>query len=391
MHEARRPWLPSTKLTVSLLLLGFFIYLLSRFSEVIPPIILAGILAYGLNPLVNKLDQRFSWPRWIFVLGIYLILIALMAAIPIVIIPPLAKQLAGLYLDIQEFLEQGETLLAHQYVIAGFTIDSTEIVRQVITVIQDMLQPLFGQTLGFAVDIITSFVWVIFILVISFYLVKDSAALDAWTRQLPPPGYHDDFQRLRIEINQIWGDFFRGQLILASVVATSFTLFGLILGMPFALAMGVLAGLLEFMPSIGHGIWLVTASIVTLFAGSTWMPVPNWVFTLIIIILHLIYQQFDLNYLIPRFIGRKVHLPPLVVILGIVAGAAFAGVLGILLAAPTIASSRVIGRYIFANLTDGDPFPHEGTQPLPPPDSRWWDIRRESAENAEKSDQPIDV
>ena len=391
MNENRRPWLPTTKLTVSLLLLGLFIYLLSRFSEVIPPIILAGILAYGLNPLVNKLDQRFSWPRWIFVVGIYIVLIALMAAIPVVIIPPLAKQLAGLYLDIQEFLEQGETLLAHQYIVAGFTIDSTEIVRQVITVIQDLLQPLFGQTLGFAVDIITSFVWVIFILVVSFYLVKDSAALDAWTSQLPPPGYHQDFHRLRNEINQIWGDFFRGQLILASVVASAFTLLGLILGMPFALAMGVLAGLLEFLPSIGHGIWLVIASGVTLFAGSTWMEVPNWVFTLIIIVLHLIYQQFDLNYLIPRFIGRKVHLPPLVVILGIVAGAAFAGVLGILLAAPTIASSRVIGRYIFANLTDGDPFPHEGTQPLPPPDSRWWDIRRESSENSGESELLGDV
>ena len=391
MVETRRPWLPSTKLTVTLLLLGLFIYLLSRFSEVIPPIILAGILAYGLNPLVNKLDQRFSWPRWIFVLGIYIVLIALMAAIPIVIIPPLAKQLAGLYLDIQEFLEQGETLLAHQYVFAGFTVDSTEIVRQVITVIQDLLQPLFGQTLGFAVDIITSFVWVIFILVVSFYLVKDSAALDGWISQLPPRGYHLDFQRLRNEINQIWGDFFRGQLILASVVASSFTLMGLILGMPFALAMGVLAGLLEFLPSIGHGIWLAIASVVTIFAGSTWMTVPNWVFTLIIIVLHLVYQQFDLNYLIPRFIGRKVHLPPLVVILGIVAGAAFAGVLGILLAAPTIASSRVIGRYIFANLTDGDPFPHEGTQPLPPPDSRWWDIRRESAEYEQENGQGIDV
>ncbi len=391
MHDSRNPWLPSTKLSVSLLLLGFFIYLLSRFSEVIPPMILAGILAYAINPLVNKLDQRFSWPRWVFAVVIYILLIALLAAIPVVIIPPLAKQLAGLNLDIQQVLKQGETLLGHQYVFAGYTIDSTEIVRQIISVIQDLLQPLFGQTLGFAVEIITSLVWVIFILVVSFYLVKDSEALDTWVSQLPPTDYQDDFQRLRNEINQIWGDFFRGQLILASVVATSFTIMGLILGMPFALAMGVLAGLLEFLPSIGHVIWLVIASAVALFAGSTWMAVPGWVFMIIIIALHLIYQQFDLNYLIPRFIGRKVHLPPLVVILGIVAGAAFAGVLGILLAAPTIASSRVVGRYIFANLIDGDPFPHQATQPLPPPDIRWWSIRREVDDIAEGSDLQTDV
>jgi predicted PurR-regulated permease PerM len=93
---------------------------------------------------------------------------------------------------------------------------------------------------------------------------------------------------------------------------------------------------------------------------------------LIVIGLHLIFEQFDLNYLIPRIIGRRVHLPPLVVILGIVAGAVLAGVLGILLAAPTIASARVLGRYVYANLFDLDPFPNTSTSPLPPPNPRWW-------------------
>jgi len=93
---------------------------------------------------------------------------------------------------------------------------------------------------------------------------------------------------------------------------------------------------------------------------------------LIIIGLHIFFQQFDLNYLIPRIIGRSVHLPPLVVILGIVTGAVLAGVMGIPLAAPTIASARVIGRYIFANLFDMPPFPENVAQPLPPPNARWW-------------------
>jgi predicted PurR-regulated permease PerM len=93
---------------------------------------------------------------------------------------------------------------------------------------------------------------------------------------------------------------------------------------------------------------------------------------LIVIGLHLVYQQFDLNYLIPRIIGRSVHLPPLVVILGIVTGAVLAGVLGILLAAPTIASARVLGRYVYANLFDMDPFSRPAAPPLQPPNPRWW-------------------
>jgi predicted PurR-regulated permease PerM len=62
----------------------------------------------------------------------------------------------------------------------------------------------------------------------------------------------------------------------------------------------------------------------------------------------------------------------LVIILGIVAGVTLAGVLGILLAAPTIASSRIIGRYIYANLFDLDPFPEVPEPSLPGAGSRWW-------------------
>jgi predicted PurR-regulated permease PerM len=146
----------------------------------------------------------------------------------------------------------------------------------------------------------------------------------------------------------------------------------------------VFAGLLEFLPSIGHGIWLVTASLLALFAGSTWLPLPNWVFMLLVIGLHLVYQQFDLNYLIPRIIGRSVHLPPVVVILGIVSGAVIAGVLGILLAAPTIASARVLIHYIYANLFDMDPFPASVAPPLPPPNPQWW--RKMVSNRANQSD-----
>jgi predicted PurR-regulated permease PerM len=88
--------------------------------------------------------------------------------------------------------------------------------------------------------------------------------------------------------------------------------------------------------------------------------------------LHLLFDQLDTNYLIPRIIGRRVRLHPLVVILGIVAGAVIGGVLGIALAAPTIASLRVLGRYVYANLIDADPFPGQVSEPLPAPDPHWW-------------------
>jgi predicted PurR-regulated permease PerM len=119
--------------------------------------------------------------------------------------------------------------------------------------------------------------------------------------------------------------------------------------------------LLELLPTLGHGIWLAVAVPLALFSGSTWqwMPLSSFWFTVLLVGLHVVYQQVDLNFIIPRIIGRRVHLHPLIVILGILVGASVGGVLGVFLAAPTISSLRVLGRYIYANLLDLDPFPAE--------------------------------
>jgi len=372
MQESRNRWSPRTKLTIILLLLGLGVYLLYRFRAAISPFILAIVLAYVLSPIVSWLQYRLRIKRGLAILLTYIFFLVLLIVLPILIIPPLTAQITELNLDIQKILDEIKILLGSHYTIAGYTINFELFMQQVTGSIQGIIEPVFGQTLRFAIEAISSLVWIVFILVISFYLVKDSQALRNWAEEIIPDSYKEDFKRLRSDINQIWSAFFRGQLTLALVVATIFVICGFVLGLPFSLAMGVMAGLLEFLPSIGHGIWLIIASLLSLFLGSTWIPIPNWIFTLLVIGLHLFYQQFDLNYLIPRIIGRRVHLPPLVVILGIVTGALLAGVLGIALAAPTIASARVLGRYVFANLFDQDPFPSTVAPVLPPPNPRWW-------------------
>jgi predicted PurR-regulated permease PerM len=368
----RPHWPYATKLTISLLLLAFFIYLLTRFHEIIPPIIIAIIIAYILNPIINFIQARVHLPKVLIILFTYIILASIIVTIPIVIIPRLGENLEPLQFNPQQIITPIESALAQEYHVAGFTFHPSALVGQLLSALQGLLQPIVGQTVNLVKNIITSLIWIIFIILVSIYLIKDGSKLEAWFTSHLPPTFLPDYRWIRDEINQIWGAFFRGQLLLSTIVAIIFMIAGLILGLPYALAMGILAGILEFLPSIGHGIWLVIASLLAFFLGSTWIPLPHWIFMLIIIGLHFIFEQFDLNYLIPRVIGRNVHLPPLVVILGIVSGALLAGVLGIPLAAPTIASFRVIGRYIFANLFDMEWTPVSAVQPLPPPKSYWW-------------------
>ncbi|MCI0520932.1 MAG: AI-2E family transporter [Chloroflexi bacterium] len=372
MEETRPRWSSRTKLTLSLLLLAFFVYLLSRFAEILAPMILAVILAFVLNPAANLIQERLHLRRGLAVLSVYVFMLAAVVTLPIALAPLLADQFTGLNLDFQRLVFAVEDFLGDEIFFAGQVIHVTTLIEQASVSLQAVMEPIFGQTLTLAVDVISSLVWVIFILIVSFYLVKDGEALRGWFEKLVPPAYRSDYIRLRDDINAIWAAFFRGQLLLALVVSLIFAVVGLALGLRFALAMAVFAGLLEFLPSIGHGIWLVTVALLAFSAGSTWLPLPPWAFALLVIGLHLVYQQFDLNYLIPRIIGRSVHLPPLVVILGIVAGAVLAGVLGVLIAAPTIASARVLGRYIYANLFDMEPFPEIASPELPPPNPLWY-------------------
>lgn len=368
----RPKWTFQVKLVISLLLIAFFVYLLSRFHLVIPPLILAVILAFVLSPAVNFLNIRLHLNRVLAILIVYILILGIAASIPLALAPVLASQFAGLNLDFQQIFNQVRSFLGSELVISGLRINLSSLAEQINLALQGLIEPFVSRTLSLVVNVISSLVWVVFILIVSFYILKDSAQLNTWIENLVPPVYRLDFILLRDEIHQIWAAFFRGQLLLALVVAGIFTCIGFLIGLPFSIGMGVLAGVLEFLPSIGHGIWLTIASILAFFFGSTWLPLPNWIFILLVIGLHTLFTQFDLNYLIPRIIGKRVHLPPLVVILGIVAGAAMAGVLGIPLAAPTIASARVLGRYIYANLLDRNPFPVAVVQPIHPPDPYWW-------------------
>jgi predicted PurR-regulated permease PerM len=357
---------------VAACLLGLFVYLLSRFHIVVTPLILAAILAYVLAPLTGLIEVRLRLRRGWATLLTYLLLLGAVALVPVLVIPSLVDDLQGLNLNFQQIGVTVESFLNRSLVIGGSHFNATQVIDQIVTTLRGMVQPVFSHTLGIAVDVITSVIWVVFILVVSFYLIKDTARMRAWAERLPPAPYREELLRLAQEINAVWGAFFRGQIVLALVVAVIITIAAVVVGLPYALAMGVLAGLLEFLPSLGHGIWLFIASLLMFFQGSTWLPIPNWAAMLVVIAVHLVFQQMDLNFLIPRIIGRRVRLQPLVVILGIAAGAALAGVLGIMLAAPTIASARIIGRYLFANLLDQDPFPEtlktestDGKSPAP--------------------------
>jgi predicted PurR-regulated permease PerM len=357
-------------LIVILLILGG-ISLLQRIQSILAPLILAAILAFILNPVVNFFNRWAHIPRSLVLLFIYLIFAALITLAFATLTPPLIRQIQNLMSELPAILESLESWFARQWVLGPFTVDPSGLLDETETLLLDFVQSVGSESVNFLGEVVAGVaevgVTAIFMLIVSFYLVKDGQKAVGWFYSLVPPSLEGDVRRLLDEINLIWGGFFRGQVVLGLVGGLIVGTGSAIIGLPLALLMGVMAGLLELLPSLGHGIWLTLAVPLALFSGSTWewMPLSNFWFAVMVVGLHAVFQQIDLNYIIPRIIGRRVHLHPLIVILGILVGASIGGVLGVFLAAPTISSLRVLGRYVYANLMDMDPFPTEmeGTAP----------------------------
>jgi len=129
-----------------------------------------------------------------------------------------------------------------------------------------------------------------------------------------------------------------------------------IVGVRNALILGIIAGVLEIIPNIGPTVAAIPAVLIAYFQGSAHLPLSNGWFALLVIGLYVVIQQLENNILVPRIIGRSLNLHPLVVIIGVIAGASLAGILGIFLAAPILASLRVVGNYVYSRLLDLEPF-----------------------------------
>jgi len=352
----RPRWSVPTKITVIVIALVMAAFLLYRFSVVIPPLVIAVLLAFILSPIVDGLAARVRVPRTAAAAGLYLLLLAALVTTAVLLIPELVRQALALSEDLARLVETIRRLSQTTLVVGELRLDLGKIIDSLTTTVGGSLQSIAEPTLNFLLNVVEFVVLSIVVLVVSFYLVKDGRLVLEVLDRLTPPLHRFDARRLRDEVNTVWSAFLRGQVILALVVSLIITVAGFVVGLPFALALGILAGLLEFLPSLGHGLWLAVALGVALVEGSVWLPIQNWAFALLVLGLHVVFQQVDLNFLIPRIIGGHVRLHPLLVILGIVVGAALAGVLGIALAAPVIATLRILARYVYAGLFDLDPF-----------------------------------
>ena len=172
-----------------------------------------------------------------------------------------------------------------------------------------------------------------------------------------PDSQREEINRIVSRLRFIWDAFFRGQITLMIFIGFVVWLGLTILGLPGAFALGVIAGVLEIIPNLGPFLSAIPAVIVALLQGSSVLNVNNFAFALIIIGFYILVQMLENYFVVPKVLGEAVELHPLVVISGVLIGAAVWGILGALLATPLIASGREIVHYLYRKTLGEDPFP----------------------------------
>jgi predicted PurR-regulated permease PerM len=331
-------------------------------------------------------------PRAISTLILYVLFFLAIVLTPVLLVPVLLAQLASLNFDVPTtvfrlfaWVAELVSNLPDVWEVFGFEIPLSGLTEQIeenirnfafiptlaeiLGYIQQLISTatnLVSSTAAIGVSVVGSIfqVLITFLLIffLSLYMTKDSPSIRRYIEGLFPRNYQSEWIDLLRRMGHIWQSFFRGQLILCLVVGLTTWIALELAGMPGALLLGILAGTLEIIPSLGPTLSMIPAVIIALIQGSTVLNeygVNNFGFALITLAIYFIIQQLENYILVPRIIGRGVNLHPIIVLCGVGIGFNLFGVLGALFAAPVIASLRVLGGYIHAKLLDYPPFQNQ--------------------------------
>jgi predicted PurR-regulated permease PerM len=327
--------------------------LLVLLGPVLTPFIAAAILAYALNPGVDWLDSRrigkFSVPRAVAVLLVILLLFAALLALILIVIPVLQTELPLLREKIPNFLAQMNDILSPRLKALGIQVrlDGTGLKKllsqqmaasgdQIWSGVLSSVKQGGSAVLGWAATLLL-------IPIVLFYLLLDWHVFLQNLFNLIPRAGASQSRQFANEVDGLLAQYLRGQLLVMLVLAAYYSIALMIAGFDVALPVGIITGLLAFIPYLGFGLGLILALIAAVlqFDGLQGL--------LLVAFIYGMGQVIESYFLTPRLIGERIGLHPLAVIFALMAFAQLFGFVGILLALPASAIISVAVRHLRAH------------------------------------------
>ena len=315
-----------TVFKVILILLFFvFLYLL---RDIIMILLFAVIIASAVTPFANWLDQK-KFPRLLGVLLLYLSLFVLALFLLSLVVPFVTGETNQLIKDLPNFVDRVSVSLEKAQESSSRYVDFFNEMLNLLDTFSSYLQASSRSAFSFVISIFGGLFSFLAIIVISFYLSVMRGGIESFIRSVVPREYEASVLNIWRKSEIKVGRWLQGQLLLALIVGLAVYVVLSLLGVKFALLLGILAMVLELVPNVGPVLAAVPAVILAFTQSPT---LGLWV-----VLAYLIIQQLENHILVPVVLGRTVGLNPVVVILALLIGFKLAGILGMVLSVPMAA------------------------------------------------------
>ena len=209
--------------------------------------------------------------------------------------------------------------------------------------------------------------WFLVILVSVYLLLSHWHDMRTSLFSFTLPPYRAEVEELYRRIKNIWMAYLRGQIVLMIIVGVVFTIVWLIMGIPGALVLGVIAGLFTLVPDVGPFLAVLLAAGVALLEGSTWIPLSNFWVAGLVVAVYLVLINAKNFFLRPIIMGRSVHMNEGLVFIVIIVATILEGIIGALLVVPVIASLTVIIGYLRRKILGLPAFEDDGSRQFAAP------------------------
>src|SRR6266508_1379969 len=373
-------WSSTTKLLVGLVIVGIVAFLFFRFTSLITPLLIVFILAYLLHPVTTVLSRslNISWKAAVnilfFVILVLLIGLLTLGGVGLVAqIQSLIHLVQTIVADLPNYIQNlsGQVFRLGPFTLDMRTLDLNEISRQLLS----FIQPLLGRT-GTLVGTVASgaaesFGWTFFVLIVSYFVMIESSGLRSELFKVEVPLYAEDFRKLSSELGRIWNAFLRGQIFIVAFSAVIYIFILSLLGVRYAIGIAIMAGLAKFLPYIGPGITWVVLALVTYFQPDKPFHLQPLSYVEIVVVTLAVVDWIIDNLIAPRIMARSLRVHPAAVLVTALIAANLLGILGVVIAAPLLATISLLGRYTMRKMLDLDPWPTGDAVPVPPMNFEW--------------------
>ena len=366
-HET--PWSLSFRYTAGILFFLAFVAFLFYARDTARNLVIAAFIAYLINPAVVYLANNTRMSRSAAVNIVYFSSLILLVGVPATLAPIFYDEAKVVFEDLLDLTSQLSATLM-QPVQAGNLVFHLEEWGQSLAQLQGAItKPLPKDALHLLETTSVGVLWFLVILVAVYLFLSEWTGLRERMFAFALPPYRAEIQELYRRIRRIWMAYLRGQIVLMIIVGVVFTVTWLILGIPGALALGLIAGLFTLVPDVGPFLAAIIAASVALLEGSTWIPLPNFWVAVILLVVFFVLMTLKNLLLRPLIMGRSVHMHEGIVFIAIIAATVLEGILGALLVVPVLATVIIVAGYLQRRILGLSPFENDGdTQFVAPPE-----------------------